>query len=170
MLGLRGKTFTLFFILVRVLIIMDEMRHLDAFEAMDRVASAWRRRAGERLRPFGITLAQYELIRTMRRRGGLLLSVAATELDWDRPTMTVVAGTCLRLGWITKKKMPQDRRSFRIALSGLGEELLDRIEATKPFASESFGDPFDVVGSGERSEFMRLLDRVARRAGDLWGR
>jgi len=52
----------------------------------------------------------------------------------------------------------------------MGEELLDRIEATKPFAVESFGDPFDVIGTDERIAMLRLLDRVARRAADLWRR
>lgn len=149
---------------------MDEMRSLDAFEAMDRIAGAWRRRANEGLRPFRITLAQYELIRTMRRRGGLLLSVAAKDLDWDRPTMTVVAAACVRAGWLKRTRLARDRRSARLELSGQGEELLDRIERAKLFAAESFGDPFDVVGSDERAEMRRLLDRVARRAADIWGR
>ncbi|MDA8409469.1 MAG: MarR family winged helix-turn-helix transcriptional regulator [Treponema sp.] len=149
---------------------MDEIGTLEAIEAMDRIASAWRRRAGERLRPFGITLAQYELIRHLRRHGGLWLSVAAAELDWDRPTMSVVAAACLGSGWIKRHRLVHDRRTARIELTGQGEELLDRIEAVRPFAEASFGDPFDVIGSEERSMMMRLLDRVARRAGDIWAR
>lgn len=96
--------------------------------------------------------------------------MAAEDLDWDRPTMTVVAAACLRAGWLRRKRQARDRRSARIELTGMGEELLDRIEATKPFAVESFGDPFDVIGTDERIAMLRLLDRVARRAADLWRR
>jgi DNA-binding MarR family transcriptional regulator len=149
---------------------MDVGRNWDAFDAMDRIASGWRRRAGAALKPFGITLAQYELISQARRRGGLSPSAAAAELAWDRPTLTVVARTCLARGWLKRGQSSQDKRSVRIELTGKGEEILDRIEAERPFAGLAFGTPFDVIGAEERTELFRLLDRVSRRAADLWGR
>ncbi|HUX37048.1 MAG TPA: MarR family transcriptional regulator [Rectinemataceae bacterium] len=149
---------------------MSERDIVEACEAMNRIAGAFRRRASERLRPFGITLAQYELISHLRRRGALAPSQAAEGLDWDRPTMAVVSSACRKAGWLVRSRQVQDRRSALIELSGRGEELLDRVEATKPFAISSFGDPFDVVGTEERALMLRLLDRVARRSGDLWGR
>jgi hypothetical protein len=57
-----------------------------------------------------------------------------------------------------------------LKLTGAGEELLDRIEAAKPFAPDRIGDPRDVVSAEERSQLARLLDRITRRAGDVWGR
>ncbi|MEI6385279.1 MAG: MarR family transcriptional regulator [Spirochaetota bacterium] len=149
---------------------MDVERSRDAFEAMGRIASGWRRRASAGLKLFGITLAQYELISQARRRGGLSPSAAAAELAWDRPTLTVVARTCLARGWLKRGQSPQDKRSVRIELTGKGEEILDRIEAERPFADAAFGTPFDVIGAEERTELFRLLDRVSRRAADLWGR
>ena len=47
---------------------------------------------------------------------------------------------------------------------------LDRIEAAKPFEPESFGDPLDVITGEERGTVTRLLDRIERRARDIWGR
>lgn len=137
---------------------------------MDRIASAWRRMASAKLKAFGITLARYELIRLARYRGGLAPSMAAQELDWDRPTVTIVARACIEAGWLKRSRPVADRRSARIELTGRGEELLDRIEATRPFAEPAFGDPFDVVSGEEREMMQRLLDRVARRAADIWGK
>jgi DNA-binding MarR family transcriptional regulator len=149
---------------------MRDDEQLAILESLERVSAAWRRKAGERLRPFGITLAQYELIRNARIWGSLALSAAADDLDWDRPTLSVVAGKCLAAGWLERRRSAEDRRSSRIVLAGPGEELLDRIEAASLFGREALGDPFDVIGTDERATVARLLDKVARRAGDLWGR
>lgn len=123
-----------------------------------------------RLAEFSITLPQYELISLVRWRGGLAPSAAAVYLGWDRPSLTLVARTCLARAWIRQLRSGGDRRSHRLALTGPGEEILDRIEAQKPFGAEAFGDPFDVIGAEERAELARTIDRVARRATDLWGR
>lgn len=156
--------------IVRILTNMDEPRIRDAIDAMNRISSAWRRCAQARLVEFGITIAQYELIALLRRRGAMPPSAAADWLDWDRPSLTIVARTCLASGWIRRGRSPGDRRSHRLELSGPGEELLDRIERRKPFSDGDFGDPFDVIGSEERAELARLVDRVARRARDIWER
>ncbi len=149
---------------------MSEHDVVEACEAMNRIAGAFRRRAAERLRPFGITLAQYELISYLRRWGALAPSQAAAGLDWDRPTLALVSAACRKAGWLERSRQVQDRRSALIELSGRGEELLDRVEATKPFAVSGFGDPFDVVGTEDRALMFRLLERVSRRTRDLWGR
>ncbi len=143
---------------------------MEALEMMWRISSSWRRVAAKALRPYGISLAQYELTWLTRRRGGINPSVAAALLGWDRPTLTVVAKASLKAGWIKRNRSRKDRREVSLVLTGAGEELLDRIEAAKPFEAERFGDPFDVVSGEERGTVTRLLDRIERRAGDLWGR
>jgi DNA-binding MarR family transcriptional regulator len=139
-------------------------------EMMWLVGTAGRRVAGAALRPYGMSLSQYELTWLARRRGGINPTVAARELGWDKPTLTVVARACLERGWLKKKASRQDGRSASLLLTGAGEELLDRIEAAAPFAPEKLGDPLDVISAEERATLARLLDRVARRAADIWGR
>ena len=143
---------------------------METFDLMWRVGGGWRRVAGAALRPFHMTLAQYELTWLTRRRGALPPSVAAAELGWDRPTLSLVARGCLAAGWLKRTRSSKDRRGASLELSGKGEELLDRIESRKPFAVEALGDSLDIIGSDERALLARLLDRVARRAGDLWRR
>ena len=143
---------------------------MTAFEMMWHIGSAWRRVAAAALRPFGMSIAQYELTWLTRRRGGINPSVAASELGWDRPTLTVVAQACLKAGWIKRNRSRRDKREVSLVLTGAGEELLDRIEAAKPFEPESFGDPLDVITGEERGTVTRLLDRIERRARDIWGR
>ncbi|MCX7027646.1 MAG: MarR family transcriptional regulator [Spirochaetes bacterium] len=141
---------------------------MDEYLLMGYVFGSWRRRAAESLLVFGITFHQFQLVRLVRRRGGLSLSSAAYELGMDRPSLTLVARKCIQQGWIERSPSALDRRSFRLLLSGKGEELLDRIETAQPFLPESLGDAFDVLGSEERAELRRMLDKAARRARDLY--
>jgi DNA-binding MarR family transcriptional regulator len=107
------------------------------------------------------------LIQLARRRGAISLSKAAIELSWDRPTMTLVARKCVAGKWLSLKRSNADRRSLKLALTGEGEELLDKIEARRVLAPESLGDPLDILDSAERSDLRRMLDKVERRARDI---
>jgi DNA-binding MarR family transcriptional regulator len=119
------------------------------------------------LAPFGITPQQYLLIRLARRRGASSPSMAASELGSDRPTMTLIARTCLEKGWLERKESAGDGRSYKLYLTGRGEELLDRIEASHALSPQGLGDPLDILDIEERTEFLRLLDKVGRRAADV---
>lgn len=140
---------------------------MDCFLLMGLIFGRWRRQAGRFLTAFGITPVQYLLIRLARRRGAISPSSAAQELGSDRPTLTLVARTCLEKGWLLRKDSSTDGRSYKLQLTGLGEELLDRIEASHALSPRRLGDPLDVLDSEERAEFLRLLDKVSRRAADV---
>ncbi len=132
------------------------------------VQSLWRKRASSALEEYGITVPQFFLIQLARRRGAIRPSEAAEELASDRPTMTLVARKCVARGWLSRRGVKLDRRSHLLRLTGLGEELLDRIEAARVLGPETLGDPLDVLGSEERAQFLRALDKVQRRARDLF--
>ncbi len=132
------------------------------------VQSLWRKQASAALEEYGITLPQFFLIQLARRRGAIRPSEAAEELASDRPTLTLVARKCVARGWLSQRRVKLDRRSHRLNLTGLGEELLDRIEAARVLNSEALGDPLDILDSEERAQFLRALDKVQRRARDLY--
>jgi DNA-binding MarR family transcriptional regulator len=140
---------------------------MDEIASMGLTYALWRRRASRALSPFGISFSQLQLIQLARRRGSVSLSIAAEELSWDRPTTTLVARKCLEKRWLSVKRSASDRRSSKIALAGEGEELLDRLEASRALYSESLGDPLDVLDFAERAELRRMLDKVERRARDI---
>lgn len=141
---------------------------MDGIRLMMTVQSLWRKRASVALAEFGITVPQFFLIQFARRRGAIRPSEAAEELASDRPTMTLVARKCVARGWLSRSRVKLDRRSHRLSLTGQGEELLDRIEAARVLSPEAQGDPLDVLDSGERAQFLRALDKVQRRARDLF--
>lgn len=142
---------------------------MDGINLLGMVYARWRKRASLALAPYGITLSQFQLIHLARVRGSIAPSMAAAELGSDRPTMTLVARACLRKGWLTRKASQTDRRSFKLSLTGHGEELLDRIEGDGLLAPHRLGDPFDILGLDERADFLRMLDRIERRSRDVLG-
>ncbi|MCE1158914.1 MAG: MarR family transcriptional regulator [Spirochaetia bacterium] len=141
---------------------------MEEYLMMGLAYGLWRRKASAALEPFGITFQQYQLVRQARRKGALILSAAAGELGMDKPTLSLVARKCVEAGWLTRTDSMTDRRASRLSLSGLGEELLDKIEALRLFSPESLGDALDVLGSEERRELKRMMDRVSRRARDVF--
>lgn len=141
---------------------------MDEYLFMGMAFALWRRRAGQALMPFGITFHQYILVRLTWRMGALNLSAAASELGMDKPTLSLVALKCVKRGWLRRASAIKDKRSSRLALTGLGEELLDRIDAARIFAPEYIGDALDVLDSEERAALRRMLDKVSRRAKDIF--
>jgi DNA-binding MarR family transcriptional regulator len=142
---------------------------MDGYSAIESLATAFRRQKAAMLRPYGISLRQHDLVSLVRRRLGLSLAEAAIHLDCDRPTMTLIVRRCVASGWLSRKASRKDGRSSLLALSGKGEELLDRIEADRAAWEARNGDPLDVLTVEERALFLRTADRVARRARDVWG-
>jgi DNA-binding MarR family transcriptional regulator len=140
---------------------------MDEIASMGLTYARWRRRASRALGTIAISFGQLQLIQLARRRGAIVLSAAAVELSWDRPTTTLVARKCIARGWLSRNRSSADRRSSKLALTGQGEELLDRIEAERLLWPESLGDPLDVLDSAERAELRRMLDKILRRAEDV---
>jgi len=141
---------------------------MDEIELMGEIFIARQRRATQRLRLFGITLPQLRLIQLARRRGAISPSAAAAELFCDRPTATLIAQKCVSQGWLVRRRFDADRRSARLALSGEGEELLDRIEKSKMLSSAILGDPLDVLGTEERLAFREALAKIEKRSRELF--
>jgi len=141
---------------------------MEEYLMMGLAYSLWRRKASAALEKYGISFQQYQLVRQARRRGALILSVAACELGMDKPTLSLVARKCVASGWLIRTVIVADKRASRLSLSGIGEELLDQIEAEGVFSPEFLGDALDVLGSEERTELRRMMDRVSRRARDVF--
>lgn len=147
---------------------VNMLTNMDEIGAMGSIFRARLRAQARQARGYGITPAQLSLIRLARRRGPLRLSEAAAELDWAKPACTLVARACVERGWLNRRRSETDRRAARLELSGEGEELLDRLEGRSQ-SGPPLPDPLDILGSDERAALRSSLDKVRRRAIDLYG-
>ncbi|HEY9055497.1 MAG TPA: MarR family transcriptional regulator [Rectinemataceae bacterium] len=142
---------------------------MDEYLSMSVAFSLWRRRVGQELQAYGITFHQYMLVRMVWSKRDLTLSAAALELGMDKPSMSLVARKCLASGWLERRASTSDKRAYRLSLTGKGEELLDRIDAEGRLLPGAIPDALDILDSAGKADLRRLLDRVARRARDLYG-
>jgi len=134
---------------------------MDEMSLMDALLRAKRRAEAAYARGCGMTRAEFWLVGLARRRGRVSLSEAAAELGWDRPSCTLVARRCVQSGWLLRTRSESDRRSSLLALTGEGEELLDRIEARRLSGANPAADPLAALGEAERLELRRLLEKAA---------
>jgi DNA-binding MarR family transcriptional regulator len=141
---------------------------MDEIALMGSIYKARKRVYTDRLRRFEISLPQLHLVQLARRRRALSHAAAALALDCDRPTLTVVARHCIEKGWLRRRPSPTDRRSALLELTGSGEELLDRIEASRLLAEAGLGDALDVLDKDERQGLALMLERVKTRAEALY--
>ena len=132
-----------------------------------RVAKLLERRTEEVLRPFGLSLWQFDVLATLRRTDcdlspGELLD--ATMLTSGAMTHRIDRLEAASL--VERRPDPDDRRGVRVHLTGAGRRLVDRaVEARFEEASRIEG----VLDPGEAETLARLLAKlelgVANRPG-----
>lgn len=76
----------------------------------------------------GISLAQYSLLRTIRRRGPISLTELGAVMELDRSTIGRNVRVVEKAGWVQPAKT-HDQREAAIAITEKGAELLARAHA-----------------------------------------
>jgi DNA-binding MarR family transcriptional regulator len=142
---------------------------MDEISEMGTIFLLRRRFLGERLRGYGISVKQLQLIRIARRRGSVSPSDAALEMFCDRPTASVIVKNCLGKGWLRRRKSRSDGRSQVLVLSGAGEELIDRIDRMEASRPAALAEALESLEPAERAQFRAALDKVLVRASAIYG-
>ena len=108
------------------------------------------------LKPFGLTLGQFDILATLRRQplgklspGGLLTHMALTSGG-----MTARLDRLESLGLVVRGDDPDDRRGVVVALTTKGRKLIDKA-TTARMADAASAIP--KLSARERAEFARLL-------------
>ena len=110
-------------------------------------------------RSYGLTPAQYNVLRILRGAGepGLKCSEIAERMLTRDPDITRLADRMQKRGLIGRRRNPKDRRAVVLGLEPSGRELLQSIEAP---AMEALAQLFSPLSTNEASELARLLERV----------
>jgi DNA-binding MarR family transcriptional regulator len=127
---------------------------------------ARRRVQMERIAEYGITLKQVYLLGYARNHSTLTPSKAARLLFCDKPTASVIIANCIKKGWLSKTRSPNDKRSYSLRLESGGESILRTIEERSALRLDE--DPLDVLDESERKTLGCLLERVRKRALELF--
>ncbi len=110
------------------------------------------------LKPFGITMQQYNVLRILRGqfpKGITTSDIRSRMLDKMSDTSRLV-DRLMRLELVEKKINPHDRRLVNVKITEKGLELLERIDID----NETNGLFAERVTSDEAEQLNELLDRL----------
>jgi DNA-binding MarR family transcriptional regulator len=127
---------------------------------MARTAAVLEHHFDQRLRPFGLSLTQYNVLRILRgaQRGaspeGLGQSEIRDRLVAPVPDVPRILERMEKAGWITRMRGETDRRTTIATISKLG---LETLATTDPMVEEMVEGSFQEVPVGELERFSELL-------------
>lgn len=110
----------------------------------------------ELLKPFGLTVQQYNVLRILRGQQGKPMTVLAiTERMMDKMSnASRLVDKLLEKHLVLRRECPNDRRAVDILILPAGLELLDQVNQVQI----NWGKHFDALGQKKLEEMNQLLD------------
>ena len=131
---------------------------MAAVTSVMRAQQVFLARVDERLAPFQLTFARYELLRLLAftRHGELPLGKLGDRLQVHATSITSAVNRLEAQGFVERRPHPSDRRTTLAVITDEGRDVVER--ATKVLNDEVFAD----VGLSERetSQLYRLLEKL----------
>ena len=108
----------------------------EAYLSVKRTEAALRDHVEQVLKPFGISVTQYNVLRILRGagQGGLCRNEIRDRLIDRMPDVTRLLDRMEETGWITRARSSEDRRQVSTQLTKAGKDLVDSLDA--PVAAE----------------------------------
>ena len=124
-------------------------------------ASQLKKKAGEFLRPFGLTDVQFNLMMLLRHQtanqGGLNQAQISNMMLVNRANITAIIDRMEKAGLVVRTTMPSDRRYNVIKLTERGTKLLDEIE---PLYAEEVERIMAVLLKSDQKKLITMLERI----------
>ena len=121
----------------------------------------------ERLRPFGLTFARYEVLMLLSfsRTGSLPLNKVGSRLQVHPTSVTNAVDRLEATGLLRRVPHPTDRRTTLAEILPAGRALA--LEATEAVNAAVFDDPH--LDGADVGSLVEILARLRHRAGDFEG-
>ena len=129
-------------------------------ELVSRTHLGWKRRITRELLPYGLNPKQIHVLRRLAESGGLAPSQIAELLYADRPSATSMLNTLERLGWITRKRDPRNRKQVIVEITKRGRTRLASVPEPLWRTGKVARDPAEALSVAERGQLRQLLDKL----------
>ncbi|MBN2471685.1 MAG: MarR family transcriptional regulator [Anaerolineae bacterium] len=110
------------------------------------------------LRPFGLTLPQYRVLKAVSQDEGQCLTTLSETLLRAKSTITRIVDQLEQDGLVRRLSNSDDRRVQRVVLTADGSDLLDRATAAHDRALENRFN--QALTEAEQQTFEALLTRL----------
>lgn len=104
-----------------------------------------------------------EIILHMYYNPGISLKEVSAHLDVPGSTLTSALDRLEKKGLMSRIKKEEDKRSFRLVPTDVGQQMLDRKEVLH---ERVFTDLLSVLNAEEQAQFVDLMDIVRERLKD----
>jgi DNA-binding MarR family transcriptional regulator len=131
----------------------------EAGVALLRTAALFRRAVAQRVEPYGISPAQYNVLRILRGAGdeGLATLAVRDRLIEEAPGITRLIDKLEEAGHVRRDRTGKDRRTVRCRITSKGLALLEEMDSPVRTANELIR-----AGLPEEEDQRMLLDLLAR--------
>ena len=110
----------------------------------------------ELLKPFGLTVQQYNVLRILRgQQGNPMTVLAITERMLDKMSnASRLVDKLVEKNLVLRRECPQDRRAVDILILPAGLDLLTKVDQVQ----NEWGKHFDTLGVKRLEEMNQILD------------
>jgi len=112
----------------------------------------------KQLRGFQLTAPQYDLLEALFYAGPATLTEIAERILCTQSNATVVAGNCVKRGWIVLRAQPNDRRKLRVHLTPEGRTLIAKVF---PLYSKMVRAQMCALNYSQQQALSRLCQKLA---------
>ena len=131
---------------------------MDTFIALSRAYVALTAQAAEVLRPYGLSLSKYNVLRIMRGQGGRLPSgEIGARMVWPSSDLTRLLDGLEQAGLIQRERDTADRRVVHIQLTAEAGRLLKSLDAPM---EKLHAQQFRRLSSRELDDLLGILDHL----------
>ncbi len=143
----------------------DEVMPLQTWLQLVRVYSRIQRKLEHSLAQQEMTLAQFEILMTLKNCQGISQQELAQHLLVTKGNVCALVERLEKCGWLERQPDPKDGRAYRLALTTIGRTLLKKV---LPEQRQIIQEAFGVMTVEESRHLLSLLDRLERMLLKTW--
>ncbi|MET3131004.1 MarR family 2-MHQ and catechol resistance regulon transcriptional repressor [Oxalobacteraceae bacterium GrIS 1.11] len=102
-------------------------RYLKSIRLLAECLQGFERMSGERVRRFGLTHAQFDIIATLGNTPGMSYKQLGQKTLITKGTLTGVIDRLEQKGLVERERSVDDKRSYFVRLSGRGEQVFAEV-------------------------------------------
>jgi MarR family transcriptional regulator, 2-MHQ and catechol-resistance regulon repressor len=133
-------------------------RAVNAYRDLRRAVAKLTVLHDKQLRGFQLTATQYDLLEALLYAGPATLTEIAERILCTQSNATVVAGNCVKRGWIVLRTQANDRRKLRVHLTPEGRRL---IATVFPLYAKMVRAQMCALNYSQQQALSRLCQKLA---------
>lgn len=147
--------------LVKRLVVLygDDVMALQTWLQLVRVYSRIQRRLEQSLNKQDITLAQFEILMTLKNCQGISQQELAEHMLVTKGNVCVLVERLEKSGWVERSADPTDGRAYRLGLTPAGRVMLKRVLPDQRAVIEEVFGSLSITESRQLLGLLELLER-----------